>query len=86
MYYKPNIREKVNRIELASFEELEDQQLMQKFKEIMELIQIWTLPEQGQTLPIIIAHNKCSVRKGAADTLYYEIMTRAFSQGTTDFW
>ena len=86
-YYKPNIRAKVYRVELASFDEIDEKKLLNSFENIMGLIKhVWTLPGMSEPLPIMIAHTKCNVRQGAAETLYYEIMTRAFSEGSIHLW
>jgi hypothetical protein len=51
--------------------------LLSTYEKIMSLIsEVWTLAGTTQPLPIIIAHNKCNVRKGAADSLYNEIISR----------
>jgi len=81
-YYKPNLRSRIFRIEYASFEELSEPKVFEKFNEILKIVNcVWTFPGMDEPLPIIIAHNKCNVRQGAAETLYYEIMTRALSEG-----
>jgi len=86
-YYKPNARSRIYRVELASFNKLDEKSLLDIFAKIMTLInQIWTLPGMTEPLLITIAHNKCNVRQGAADTLYYEIMTRSFSEGAPHLW
>lgn len=45
-------------------------------REIAKLVALWTYPEQGTPLPVFLAHEKCEVRKGCADVLYEEILTR----------
>jgi hypothetical protein len=86
-YYKPSLRGRIFRVEYASFKPLEEQELLEKFRQVMCLInRVWTLPGMDEPLPIIIAHNKCNVRRGAAETIYYEIMTRALYEGDLHFW
>ena len=86
-YYKPSLRGRVFRVEYASFKELSEQKVLEKFDEILSVINIvWTLPGMEEPLPITIAHNKCNVRRGAAETLYYEIMARALSKGGLHLW
>jgi hypothetical protein len=48
--------------------------------------QIWILPGMDEPLPIILAHNKCNVRRGTAETIYYEIMAKALSEGNLHLW
>jgi len=45
-------------------------------REIAKLTAMWIYPEQGTPLPVYLAHEKCEVRKGCADVLYEEILTR----------
>jgi hypothetical protein len=86
-YYKPLLRGRIFRVEYASFKPLEDQELLEKFSKIMSLINcVWTLPGMDEPLPIMIAHNKCNVRRGAAETIYYEIMAKALSEGNIHLW
>ncbi|MGC9777769.1 MAG: DNA double-strand break repair nuclease NurA [Candidatus Heimdallarchaeota archaeon] len=53
-------------------------------KEYAKIIIEWTLPGQNEPLPIILAHMKCNIRKGCADVLYEEIMTRGIGLSTED--
>jgi hypothetical protein len=79
-YYKSGLRGSLYRIELASFDKMAEKTLMSEYEKIMSLIcGVWTLPGMTLPLPIIIAHNKCNVRKGAADSLYNEIISRMAS-------
>jgi hypothetical protein len=76
-YYRSGLRGGLYRIELASFHEMKENILLSTYEKIMSLIsEVWTLAGTTQPLPIIIAHNKCNVRKGAADSLYNEIISR----------
>ncbi|MCC6019132.1 MAG: DNA double-strand break repair nuclease NurA [Candidatus Verstraetearchaeota archaeon] len=86
-YYKPNIRSKVYRIELASTYSLYGEELRDKFEKILTLINyVWTLPGMNQPLPILLAHEKCSVRRGAAEKLYYEVITRGLTEEEAYLW
>ncbi|MEM2214195.1 MAG: DNA double-strand break repair nuclease NurA [Candidatus Nezhaarchaeales archaeon] len=86
-YYKPFSRGKIFRIEYASFEDLSEQELFEKFKKILSLInRVWTISGIDEPLLILIAHHKCNVRHGAAEKIYYEIMTRALSEGNIHLW
>ena len=86
-HYKPSLRGKVFRVEYASFEALSKQKVVEKFDRILGIVnQVWTLPGMDEPLLITIAHNKCNVRRGAAETIYYEIMTRALSEGYLHLW
>jgi hypothetical protein len=86
-YYKPSLRGRMFRVELASFKELKEEEVLENFHKIMTLInKVWTLPGMEEPLPIIISHTKSNVRRGAAETLYYEIMTKALGDGNLHFW
>jgi|GEM_PF-2446133 hypothetical protein len=86
-YYKPNLRSKIYRVEYASPKELSRTEVAEIYSKIFILLnKVWTLTGLSEPLPIIIAHNKCNVRQGAAEKLYYEIMTRALSEGEINFW
>ncbi len=86
-YYKPSLRGRVFRVEYAAVKELSEREVLERFDEILSVINIvWTLPGMEEPLPITIAHNKCNVRRGAAETLYYEIMARALSKGGLHLW
>ena len=75
------------RVEYVSFEKLGEEKLMKRFNRMMSLINlVWTLPGMEEPLPIILAHTKCNVRRGAAETIYYEIMARALSEGSLHLW
>jgi len=86
-YYKPSLRGRIFRVEYASFKSLEEQELLEKFRQIMCLVnQVWTIPGTEEPSLIVIAHNKCNVRRGAAETIYYEIMAKALSEGNIHLW
>jgi hypothetical protein len=51
-----------------------------KAKEIISTVYAWSYPGMDIPLPVFMAHNKCEVRKGCADVLYDEIITRSKSQ------
>jgi hypothetical protein len=40
---------------------------------------IWTFPGQNWPLPVILAHYKCNIRRGCAEVLYDEMITRTTS-------
>jgi hypothetical protein len=44
--------------------------------ELTRLVAMWTYPELGTPLPVYLAHEKCELRKGCAEVLYNEILTR----------
>jgi hypothetical protein len=44
----------------------------------------WSYPGYDLPIPIVIAHDKCNIRKGCAEVLYSEIITRAASNDPFD--
>jgi hypothetical protein len=86
-YYKPTLRSKIYRIELASISTLTDNELKEVFDRILLLIRyVWTLPGMNEPLPIILAHEKCNIRQGAAEKLYYEVITRSLTEEEAYLW
>jgi hypothetical protein len=47
---------------------------------IVGTVYAWSYPGMEIPLPVFLAHNKCEVRKGCADVLYDEIITRSKSK------
>jgi len=47
---------------------------------IVKTVYAWSYPGMDIPLPVFLAHNKCEVRKGCADVLYDEIITRSKSK------
>jgi hypothetical protein len=47
---------------------------------ILATVYAWSYPGMDIPLPVFLAHNKCEVRKGCADVLYDEIITRSKSK------
>jgi hypothetical protein len=47
---------------------------------IISTVHAWSYPGMDIPLPVFLAHNKCEVRKGCADVLYDEIITRSKSK------
>lgn len=53
-------------------------------EKVVKIVCAWTYPGYDIPLPIVLAHNKCTVRKGCAEVLYDEIITRAASPDPYD--
>ena len=49
-------------------------------EKIISTVYAWSYPGMDIPLPVFLAHNKCEVRKGCADVLYDEIITRSKSK------
>lgn len=53
-------------------------------EQVAETISAWSYPGYDLPIPVVIADNKCNIRKGCADVLYSEIITRAASSDPFD--
>lgn len=63
-------------IPISSDNETDIQKLTVKAVKISAL---WTFPGQNWPLPVMMAHYKCNIRKGCAEVLYDEMITRTTS-------
>jgi len=46
---------------------------------VVKISAIWTFPGQNWPLPVVLAHYKCNIRRGCAEVLYDEMITRTTS-------
>lgn len=53
-------------------------------EQVAAVLSAWSYPGYDLPLPIVIADNKCNIRKGCAEVLYREIITRAASNDLFD--
>jgi len=58
--------------------------ISEKTAKAVKVSALWTLPGQNWPLPIILAHYKCNIRKGCAEVLYDEMITRTTSPNLFD--
>ncbi len=54
----------------------DESELLEQVTQAIRATFAWTYPDQDIPLPIFIADAKCEIRKGCAEVLYEEIMTR----------
>jgi len=54
----------------------EETKLLSKVMQAVRATFAWTYPDQNIPLPIFLADAKCEIRRGCAEVLYEEIMTR----------
>ena len=85
-YYKFGFRRRVYRLEIAGLDDLTEKEILRTFADAVRTLAGLTPPGVEYPLPVLLAHNKCNIRRGAAETLYYEIITRALAQDTTLAW
>lgn len=53
-------------------------------EKLVKISAVWTLPGHNVPLPVFLAHYKCNIRKGCAEVLYDEIITRISSPNLLD--
>ena len=58
--------------------------IKQMAEKAVKMTCVWSYPGYDIPLPVVLAHNKCTVRKGCAEVLYEEIITRAASPDPYD--
>jgi len=63
-------------------EEAED--IRSRVVEAVKAAALWSYPGQDVPLPVILAHEKCSVRRGCAEVLYAEMISRTTTQDIFD--
>lgn len=59
--------------------------LSEEYNAVLGMVNQLTLPAQSYPVPVVLAHEKCKVRQGAAEVLYMEIMTRSATVSPEDF-
>jgi len=79
-FYERDIRSKVLRIDIPfTFPPSEDEDLVNStIDKVINILNYWTYSGQDP-LPVLLAHEKCNIRKGAAEVLYEEILTKSRS-------
>jgi hypothetical protein len=79
-FYERDIRSKILRIDIPfSFPPGENLDLVNSTVEkVVNTLDYWTYPGQDP-LPVLLAHEKCNIRRGAAEILYEEILTKSRS-------
>ena len=53
--------------------------IAEKAIKTVKLSALWTYPGHDMPLPVVIAHYKCNIRRGCAEVLYDEMITRTTS-------
>lgn len=79
-FYEKDIKSKVMRIDVPfTFSPSENVDLANEtINNIINTLNYWTYAGQDP-MPLLLAHEKCNIRKGAAEVLYDEIMTKSKS-------
>jgi len=76
MYFTPSPRSNILCVEYVA-ENYDKAKL--KTLDILSASNSWTFPGINNPLPVIAAHRRCNIGQGAAEHLYRELLTRAFS-------
>jgi len=84
-FYERSIRSKILRIDVPfTFPPSENKDLVDStIGKVINILDYWTYPGQDP-LPVLLAHEKCNIRKGAAEVLYEEILTKSRSADPFD--
>ncbi|MEM5855334.1 MAG: DNA double-strand break repair nuclease NurA [Candidatus Aenigmatarchaeota archaeon] len=84
-FYERDIKSKILRIDVPlNFSPLENPVKVENIvSKVVKTLNYWTYPSQDP-LPVLLAHEKCNIRKGAAEVLYEEIITRSMSLEPSD--
>ena len=53
-------------------------------EEVIKAVYAWSYPGYNIPLPVVLAHNKCTIRRGCAEVLYEEIITRSVGSDPFD--
>jgi hypothetical protein len=48
-------------------------------KKVSDAVRAWWMPGTKIPLPVLVAHSRCNIKRGAAEYLYRELLTRALS-------
>jgi hypothetical protein len=58
---------------------LEGEDAVKVGKEVCQAVRVWTMPGHNVPLPVLAAHRRCNIKRGSAEFLYRELLTRALS-------
>ena len=77
-FYERDIKSKILRVDVPfTFPPSENVELVDStINKVINILDYWTYPGQDP-LPVLLAHEKCNIRRGAAEVLYEEILTRS---------
>ena len=78
-YSMPYLGGKVYRLEIAVPRDTDESEVKRDLLEGIKLTTTLTLPGQRIPIPIHLAHEKCKIRKGAAEIIYREILAKGIA-------
>lgn len=76
VYFQKSISSKILRLDIPlKHEQLHE--IEERFMEAAKAASDWQYPNQYIPMPVELAHEKCKIREGAAETIYDEILARS---------
>ena len=78
IFFQKSIESKILRLDIP-FLSVDIDNIVQLSAEAAKASSDWQYPHQYIPLPVELAHEKCRIREGAAETIYDEILTRSRS-------
>jgi hypothetical protein len=86
LFFQKDVQSKILRVDFPFIEDIKDikNEVDNKIKMVVKAVKDWQYPDQYIPLPVQLAHEKCSVREGAAEVLYEEILTKSRSVNPSD--
>ncbi|MEM3433314.1 MAG: DNA double-strand break repair nuclease NurA [Candidatus Methanomethyliaceae archaeon] len=78
-FVQKSLREYILRLDVPFIDtgSLNEDELLSKVAQAVKAALSWTYPGQNIPLPVFLADAKCEIRRGCAEVLYEEIMTRS---------
>jgi len=85
-FIQKDLGEYILRLDVPFFEgePTNEKGILEQFTQAVRATFAWTYPNQNIPLPIFLADNKCEIRRGCAEVLYDEIITRSRSTEPLD--
>jgi len=79
LFFQKRFFSKIMRVDVALPKPPEEISVDSYVIPVMKALSIWTYPGHDYPLPIVLSHEKCKIRKGCAEVLYDEVITKAYT-------
>lgn len=79
LFFQKSVKSQILRLDIPLLEDPSQtsvEKINEKVLEIVKVVDEWTYPSHDYPLPVLLAHEKCSIREGCARVLYEEIITK----------
>jgi len=83
VFMQKDVASRPIRLDIPSVTE-EPKNLESMINDAVEITALWSYPGHDIPLPIVLAHEKCNVRRGCAEVLYNEMITRTTTHDIFD--